>query len=366
MSDRQLHPSNAPTELLLASSAEPACPRDSIRHASESSGQHGVYTPPVPRMRGVVAVLLFLATCASTFLVGLKPGGGLDGLVALLFNLDANRPDIVSELLRNGATYAGAILSILGAHEMGHFLQARRYGVPASYPYFIPFPISFFGTMGAVIVQGGGVANRKMLYDIAISGPLAGLVFALPIAWLGVQQAEIGIVEPGEHTFGDPLLIQWMSAYHHGALEEGTVLNRNPLLFAGWVGIFITAFNLIPIGQLDGGHILYTLIGRRAHLVARLLIWTAAGLMIWTRDYSYSVIVVLLILMGPKHPPTADDRVPLGMPRIILGWLTLAFIIVGFTPTPISQVGPEAKLRPAVQERPDRVAPPAEEAPALE
>jgi membrane-associated protease RseP (regulator of RpoE activity) len=107
------------------------------------------------------------------------------------------------------------------------------------------------------------------------------------------------------------------------------------LLFAGWVGIFITALNLIPIGQLDGGHILYTLLGRRAHTVAVSVLAFAVGYMIFTGNYSYSLMVILMLMMGPRHPPTADDSVPLGTFRIVLGWLTLGFILIGFTPTPI-------------------------------
>jgi membrane-associated protease RseP (regulator of RpoE activity) len=229
---------------------------------------------------------------------------------------------------------------------MGHYLQAKRYGVPASLPYFIPLPISPLGTMGAVIVQGAGVANRKMLFDIAIRGPLAGLVVALPIAYIGVLQVtQIAVPDAGAPIYGDPLLLRWMIELVHGPLGEGEEVVLNPLLFAGWVGIFITALNLIPIGQLDGGHILYTLIGRRAHLVARLLLLGAVAFMIYTRDPAYGLIVLLLFIFGPLHPPTANDRVPLGWPRVLLGWLTLAFILIGFTPHPISDFSPEPAKR---------------------
>jgi len=229
------------------------------------------------------------------------------------------------------------VLAILMAHEMGHYLQARRYHVPATLPYFIPFPISPFGTMGAVIVQGAGVANRKVLFDIAISGPLAGLVLALPITWIGVQQAQFAEVPAGYPgpIFGEPLLLTWMFDWLRGTRPEGFEVLLNPMLFAGWVGIFITALNLIPIGQLDGGHILYTLIGRRAHAVAMLLLFGAVGYMIYSEYYAYGLMVALLWMMGPRHPPTADDTVPLGTFRILLGWLTLGFIVIGFTPMPI-------------------------------
>jgi membrane-associated protease RseP (regulator of RpoE activity) len=291
-----------------------------------------------PRSRKKLAMFLFVATCFSTFLAGT----GLWQFVffpALLVKI-LIRADL-SVLLLDGLSYAIPVMSILLAHEMGHYLQARRYGVPASFPFFIPMPISPFGTMGAVIVQGGGVADRKQMFDIAISGPLAGLVLALPITYLGLLQAKIAVIPPNAvvQIWGDPLILQWMVQFIHGPLAENEDVILNPMLFAGWVGIFITALNLIPIGQLDGGHILYMLIGRRAHRVAIGLLWSAVAYMLLSGQTSYMLIVILLVLFGPKHPPTADDRVPLGRTRIIFGWLTLGFIIIGFTPTPIVSMG---------------------------
>lgn len=261
------------------------------------------------RSRKKLALFLFLATCLSTFLAG-------------------------------GPVYAVAVMLILTAHEMGHYLQSRRYHVPASLPYFIPMPFTPLGTMGAVIVQGGHVADRKQLFDIAITGPLAGLVLALPISWFGLLQSHIAPLSPNYNgfVFGDPLIFRWMAELIHGPIGPNEQIVTPPLAFAGWVGIFVTALNLIPIGQLDGGHILYALIRRRAHWVARGLLLGAVGYMISTGDYSYSLMVILLFLIGPSHPPTRDDTVPLGRFRIILGWLTLAFIVIGFTPRPIIQM----------------------------
>jgi membrane-associated protease RseP (regulator of RpoE activity) len=228
-------------------------------------------------------------------------------------------------------------MSILLAHEMGHFLQSRRHRVPASWPYFIPMPLMLFGTMGAVIFQGAGTADRRKLFDIAVSGPIAGLVLALPIAWFGLQGTEVVDVPPGSTglILGDPPLLKGMISLVHGPLAAGQEVQLTPMLQAGWLGIFITALNLVPIGQLDGGHILYALIGRRAHRVAILLLLGWAGYMVLASSPSYLLMVVLLLLMGPRHPPTADDTVPLGTWRHVLGWLTLAFLLVGFTPEPI-------------------------------
>ncbi len=237
----------------------------------------------------------------------------------------------------SAVTYAGALMTILLCHEMGHYLQSLRYHIPASLPYFIPMPITPIGTMGAVIVQGGRVADRKQLYDVAITGPLAGLIIALPVLYFGVLNSEIVTPPVGANTiaFGNPLIVEWAIEHLHRPLAAGEDIQLTPLLFAGWVGIFITALNLIPISQLDGGHILYTLIGKRAHKVAIALLLGTVLYMIITGSYTYSLMVILLFFMGPRHPPTRDDTVPLGTFRILLGWLTLAFIIIGFTPTPI-------------------------------
>ena len=259
------------------------------------------------------SVLLFFATCASTWFVG-------------------------------GPIYAAGVMGILLAHELGHYFQALRYRVPASPPMFIPMPFLPLGTMGAVIVQGAGFANRKALFDIAISGPLAGLVFALPITWWGIQNSTVTTVDPaqGAIIFGDPLILEWMYEARHGVLAADQEVVLTPLLFAGWVGIFITALNLMPIGQLDGGHIAYTLIGRKAHWLAFGVVGGAIAWMAATKDPSFILMIGLLVAFGLKHPPTADDRVPLGIGRTVLGWLALVFVLIGFTPFPMSVLQPEA------------------------
>jgi len=282
----------------------------------------------VPRWK-LRHLVLFLLTCCSCFYIGsgISPSDGWPADPDALWNAR----------LWSGFTYSASLMTILFAHEMGHYLQARRYNVAASPPYFIPIP-TIFGTMGAVIVQRSGYADRKKLYDIAISGPLAGLVFALPIAWVGIQQSRVVTLpenpEPGT-VFGDPLVMQWMYELLHGPLAENETMILNPLLFAGWVGIFITALNLIPIGQLDGGHILYSLLRKNAHRVAMFLVYAALGYMVLTNNFQYALMLGLIVLMGPRHPPTANDQIELGTFRIVLGWLTLAFIFIGFTPVPI-------------------------------
>jgi membrane-associated protease RseP (regulator of RpoE activity) len=249
--------------------------------------------------------LLFLATCRTTYLA-------------------------------QGPQFSVALMLILVAHEMGHFLQARRYGVPASYPFFIPMPVGPIGTMGAVIGMRAHVGDRKALFDIAITGPLAGLVPALVCCVVGLRASTIVDISAQRQALmlGEPLLFQWLSYWVLGPLAANQDVALHAIGFAGWVGIFITALNLIPIGQLDGGHILYSLLRHKAHTVATTLLFTAAGVVILAGYWGWTLMIVLLIVMGPKHPPTANDYVPLGRTRLVLGWLALLFVVVGFTPTP--------------------------------
>ncbi len=316
------------------------------------------------------SVILFLLTLLSTFLVG-SDFWPLHYLAAQLSPLYDSylRNFILPVVLRygageemldkfiwekviEGAQYAVPLMSILFFHEMGHFLQSRWNRVPASLPYFIPMPIPPMGTMGAVIFQGRGVATRRQMFDIAVCGPIAGLIVTLPVLWYGLNASEfVSISQMPPFQFGKPLLIQWMEYLIHGAAPVAKFLDYNNLAFAGWVGVLITAMNLLPVGQLDGGHILYTLIGKKAHRVALLVIGAGFAAMLIRQDFSFSLLLLLLLLTGPRHPPTANDNEPLGLWRHIVGWLTLSFLIIGFTPQPIAVGNPEPDGRNTPQER---------------
>ena len=293
------------------------------------------------------SVLLFVLTLLSTFLVGAGyfPLEYLLGQIVPSFGAFLQRaylPNNVEELFlescQQGFEYSIPLMLILFCHEMGHYLQSLKNGVPASLPYFIPMPLPPMGTMGAVIFQGRGVATRRQMFDIAVWGPLAGLAVTIPVLWYGLSHSKYmprtGI---SSLEFGEPLLLQWMIAAMHGAAPEGHVFVLNGIGFAGWVGVLITAMNLLPVGQLDGGHILYTLIGKRAHYVAYLVIGLGFLAMAVQQNYSFSLLLLLLLMTGPRHPPTANDDEPLGLGRHVLGWLTLSFLIIGFTPSPISE-----------------------------
>jgi membrane-associated protease RseP (regulator of RpoE activity) len=238
-----------------------------------------------------------------------------------------------------GWEYSAALMTILICHEMGHFVQAWRYGVHSSFPYFIPMPIPPLGTLGAVIGMSSRITNRRALFDIGISGPLAGLVPTIICCLVGIplSRALPEAAFQGSIKLQPPLLYQWMLAWRHAPVPHGFALDLHPLALAGWVGLFVTALNLVPIGQLDGGHVLYALLRRKAHVVATVLLVAAAVMLVLDfRDLkNWSLLIFLLVMIGPRHPPTADDYVPLGAGRIVLGWLTLAFLLIGFTPTPL-------------------------------
>ena len=284
-----------------------------------------VYTRPAPR-RVCLPVLLFIATCLSTLLAGYVYAEHTFGW---------------RHAITQGLMYAVPVMTILICHEAGHFFQARRYGVHASLPYFIPMPITPIGTFGAVIAMQAHMGNRKALFDIGISGPLAGLVPTIIFCIVGLHLSHVvpAAINPGDFALGAPYLFKQLIWWILGPQAAGQMIELHPMAFAGWVGLLVTALNLLPIGQLDGGHILYGLLRTNAHKVATLLLFGAVmavflyGLMQW------ALMLFLLMLMGPIHPPTADDNIPLGTARHVLGWLTLAFILIGFTPTPFV-IGP--------------------------
>ncbi len=284
---------------------------------------------PRPQRRWRLPLLLFVVTCLSTLWVGTQIW---DQQMDWLAGLAA------------GLRYAVPLMTILLCHEMGHFLQAHRYGVYASLPYFIPIPAPPFGTLGAVIAMEPRVGGRKALFDIGITGPLAGLVPTLIFCVLGLYltpKAILVLEHRSQLSVGCPLLFRALCTWRFGQLPADFSINvdrLHPMAFAGWVGLFITSLNLFPIGQLDGGHVLYAILRRRAHSVATALLLAAVFLVVLDYQHLWHwtfAILFLLLIIGPFHPPTANDEEPLGAGRIVLGWLTLAFIFVGFTPIPL-------------------------------
>jgi membrane-associated protease RseP (regulator of RpoE activity) len=241
--------------------------------------------------------------------------------------------------LIEGAVYSFTVLSILGAHEMGHYIACRWYGVRATLPYFIPFPLAL-GTFGAVIKIKSPIPSRRALFDIGIAGPLAGFVFALPAAFIAhyfATPSSLSEVPAGAITFNDPLLFQFLLR----ALHLPATIETNPVWLAAWLGVFMTAMNLLPIGQLDGGHVTYAVFGRRGH---RVTAWASYGVVIALAVFSiksgawnwvvFAALLTLLIRVG--HPPVVDEDEPLGLVRILVAIIGLLVFVLSFIPVPIT------------------------------
>lgn len=335
--------SNSPDNEYLTSETGPAGP-DSIilAEAVPEAEQRRASGPRRQGRAGQLPLVLFVLTCASTFLAGSGPLFS-QGLIFLQTGhlSQGVTPQMLWSWLFQGLCYAVPVMTILICHEMGHFLQAKRYGVPASLPFFIPMPLSPIGTMGAVIGMSSNMGDRRALFDIGITGPLAGLIPTLIFCVVGLHWSEVYTVTGGHSggiPLGDPLLMRFLVWLIFGSLPEGHDVMLHPMAFAAWVGLLVTSLNLIPIGQLDGGHVLYALLRKKAHRIASFLLMAAGvAVVVGAVVYGYPawvLMVVLLFIMGPIHPPTANDDVPLGAFRVVLGWLTLAFIFIGFTPTP--------------------------------
>ena len=262
--------------------------------------------------------LLGLTALTTTFAVG-------------LFWLDG---------LGQGVIYAFTVLTILAAHEMGHYIACRWYGVDATLPYFIPVPLPPIGTFGAFIKMRSPILTRRALFDIGIAGPLAGYVFAIPAAIIGhyFAQAAPPLPPDGENILiNDPLLFKFLQQ----AMGLPSMLLLNPVMWAAWVGVFMTSLNLLPVGQLDGGHVAYALFGRRGHRLIGLISYLAViGLALFSIRqgmWNWVVYVALLTLvMRMGHPPVIDDSEPLGLGRKLIAVLGLVIFVLSFLPVPIS------------------------------
>ncbi len=260
-------------------------------------------------------LVLFALTIGTTFLIGSGEG------------------------VKAGLMYAGALMTILLCHEMGHYLTARKYGVPATLPFFIPVPLPPFGTMGAVIKMKGNIPNRRALLDIGAAGPLAGLIVSIPVIFIGVRLSRVVDLQGmGDDviSLGDSLLFSGITRLSIGPLAEGKDLMLHPLAYAGWVGILVTAMNLLPVGQLDGGHIIYALFPKRSRYVSAALY----GMMVYVFLFHSAMWLLWLILLAVfhRHPPTLSDSIPLDTGRKVVGVFTLLAFVATFSPAPFAEV----------------------------
>jgi len=278
-----------------------------------------------------VNIILFLITGVTTILTGAL-WEGVDWISDPLFIF--REPFAV---IFGGLPFSLSLLAILVFHEFGHYFAARYHKVNVSLPYFIPAPpgITIIGTFGAFIKSKSAFINKKQLLDVGAAGPLAGLVISIIVLVIGVKSSTIQPMtdELSGIFFGESLLFEFITYLVKGPVEGENVLIISSVGFAGWVGMLVTMFNLIPMGQLDGGHIAYALFGKMQKSVAVLSLIALAVLTIYWPGWIVWIFIGLLL--NPKHPPTVMDEVPLGRGRKIVGFISIIAFIVCFVPAPI-------------------------------
>jgi membrane-associated protease RseP (regulator of RpoE activity) len=308
------------------------------------TGEPDFYTPVLQtpaRPRWGRALLLFVLTflCTTTF-----------GPVMVLLS----RTDVTTDLepwpplhviqavwsdpglIRMGLAFSIPALVILMCHELGHYVACRLYRLPCTLPYFLPVPFSF-GTFGAFIRIKAPLQSKRQLFDVGIAGPIAGFVALLPFLCYGISKSRPGPLAHGAGRFlvpGHCLAIELASRFFHGPLAAGMVLNLHPTAFAAWLGLLATAINLLPLGQLDGGHILYAANARLQRRLA-LPVWLALAVLgyFWPGWWLWCVIVLVIRLY---HPRVEDESVPLDGKRRLLAWLALAMLVLSFMPVPLA------------------------------
>jgi membrane-associated protease RseP (regulator of RpoE activity) len=281
-------------------------------------------------------ILLFFATLLSTTAVGSR----------LALNFQQNRPTYIEDLwaaitavshpstLVNGLPFSLTLLTILMAHEMGHYLTCRYYGINASLPYFLPAP-TLIGTFGAFIRIRSAIPTKRQLFDVGIAGPLAGFAFVIPALAIGLAYSKIipGVAIKGDFVFGTPGIMRILESCIMPGVSPSDIL-VHPIARAAWAGVLATALNLMPIGQLDGGHILYSFVGEHHKLLTRLFVFALLPLGYFSDSFSWIFWALLIFFFGMKHPRLYDPT-PVGRGRGQLAVLALLILVVSFLPTPV-------------------------------
>jgi membrane-associated protease RseP (regulator of RpoE activity) len=306
------------------------------------------------RREWLTSVALFCITVISTTFAGLVYPFSNTDIFTTARNVALN-----PALLLYGLPYSVPLLTILLAHEMGHFLACRYYGMNCTPPFFIPLPISIAGTLGAFIRIKSQFRNKRALFDTGIAGPLAGFIFLLPALVIGIGMSHVlpkSAMQAGLFSFGEPLIFRLAGKLVLGYSPQSQAIFAHPIAMAAWFGLLATSLNLLPIWQLDGGHIAYAIFGRRVQktmtkwlagaLLAFSLLMSSGNLFrlfgwaIPLPNFSYLFFGLLLFILGLRsnfyHPPTLEEDEKLGIGRIILGIIALAILIVSFIPVPIS------------------------------
>jgi len=247
-----------------------------------------------------------------------------------------------STYINLGPWYTAGVLLILGAHEMGHYFACRYYRLDATLPYFIPMPLTPFGTMGAVIRIREPFPHRRALFDVGIAGPIAGFLVLIPILFLGMHWSRVIEVVPVSIQLGRPVLYQFARWATFGTIPDTHFLDLHPLVIAAWLGMLATALNLLPFGQLDGGHITYAAVGRRATPISLVTVGAAVTMCFFSINWLLMTVlmVAMLLLTGPRHPPVINEYERLGTGRLALAVFAIVMFVLCFTPFPIRILSP--------------------------
>ncbi|MCX7991839.1 MAG: site-2 protease family protein [Proteobacteria bacterium] len=233
----------------------------------------------------------------------------------------------------SGLPFSISLLTILLFHEFGHYLMSKKHNVPASLPYFIPAP-SFIGTFGAIIKMRSVITDKKSLIDIGATGPIAGFIVSIPLLIYGIANSTMSEIKSSSGIIlGDSLLLKFLTYTIWGKLPENLDLILHPVAFAGWIGTFVTAMNLIPVGQLDGGHILYALFPKLYRKLSFPLILGLflIGYLGWEGWIFWGF---LLLILGRNHPPVIDEEEKLPLSKKIVGLIALIIFVITFVPVP--------------------------------
>jgi len=305
------------------------------------NGEHIIYVVKKPKRKEKpiwVNLVLMIAVIITTILTGSILYQGYYDIWSMsdpftIFNFE--------NLLFGGLLFALPLFSILFIHEMGHYFISKKHNIATSFPFFIPVPpiLPYFniGTFGAIISSREPMPNKKALFDVGFAGPLAGFMVAIPITIIGIATAEIvpqvGINElpAGTTVFGSSLLIDILVKMIHN-LPTNLTIDMNPVLFAGWVGLLITSINLLPAGQLDGGHIFRAVLGKNQKYIA----WGAIFVMIFTGWWFFAFFIMFVV--GTAHPPPLNDNSELDVKRKLIFLLAIAILLLCFIPYPVYHV----------------------------